>query len=116
MLKNKTQIIECVVIAIFVFLLITFIQQSIFLSQERTLDELDKEIQINRDVNSEIQIEIAKLANDERIIRIAKNKLNMDYPHPKDISYAQKQISSKDKIEYTFVNFITSEVIAEENE
>ena len=112
MLKNKTQILGYVVIAVFTFLLITSIQQSIFLSQEKTIEELEEKIQKQSDVISEIEVEIIKLTNDDRIRQIAKNKLNMDYPSPEDIYCVQKQKDSKNKIEYTFINFLTPEAVA----
>jgi cell division protein FtsL len=110
--KNKPSILLILFLSVFIFLVISIVQKSIFLSQQKKLSEFVDKAQIYKDIVSDLEIKISELSGDARIIEIAKRKLNMEFPDSKDIICVQRYRASSGNFNYSFLNFISPEAIA----
>ncbi|MCK4357608.1 MAG: cell division protein FtsL [Candidatus Cloacimonetes bacterium] len=111
-MNNKCSLIFTVFISIFFIIIASIWLKYTFLSQQKTLSELDNINQNYEDIISDLENIINELSRDNRIIEIAIKKLNMKFPKPDDIICVQKSRIAKGDFCYTFQSFLSPEAIA----
>lgn len=114
-MSKKPSLIFIIFITFFCCIVISSLLRSIFLEQQRELILLEDEIQNIKDIIIDLENIISYYQHDARIIEIAKNELDMEFPEPSNIiSVKMSQISS-DHVSYSIMNFISPEAIAAQN-
>lgn len=111
-MNNKRLITLIIFILIFSFIVTSIWLKYTCISQQKTIYELNNVAQNYKDIISNLENRINELSKDTRIICIAINELDMEFPEPDDIICVQRCRINKSEFNYTFQNFLSPEAIA----